>query len=316
MASAIAARMGVPVSVVTGPFANENTAAPPVLGNSGQPPYYAYGPGPGGAIPGGAIYNLNLQQPIVTGIVRAQLRFLATIPRDDGNYDEFILRVYTAAATFHDVLIAQNFYAFLPDNGGVCGYTDAGWDFFQVSGPRPIPGPTLTSAASRKVHGTSGTFDLNLPLSGTRGVECRSGGANGNYTVVFTFSENLTSVNSAAVTPCGRVSSAGLGPDPNQCTVNLTGVCNAQYITVTLAGVHGINGGTTAAASATMGMLLGDTTANGVVNSSDIAQVQSQSGQTLTINNFREDVTVNGVINSSDIVAVQSQSGTALPTPP
>ena len=68
--------------------------------------------------------------------------------------------------------------------------------------------------------------------------------------------------------------------------------------------------------SAQMGVLIGDTTANGAVNSSDIAQTQSQSGQLVTANNFREDVTVNGAINSSDIGLVQSKSGTALPTPP
>jgi hypothetical protein len=65
-----------------------------------------------------------------------------------------------------------------------------------------------------------------------------------------------------------------------------------------------------------MGVLIGDTTANGTVNSSDIAQTQSQSGQPVTANNFREDVTVNGSINSSDIGLVQSKSGTALPTSP
>jgi hypothetical protein len=53
-----------------------------------------------------------------------------------------------------------------------------------------------------------------------------------------------------------------------------------------------------------------------MVNSSDIAQTQSASGQTVSTANFREDVTVNGSINSSDISAVQAASGTALPTPP
>jgi hypothetical protein len=62
-----------------------------------------------------------------------------------------------------------------------------------------------------------------------------------------------------------------------------------------------------------MGVLGGDTTANRAVNSSDIAQTQSQSGQPVTNTNFREDVTVNGAINSSDIAFVQSKSGTALP---
>jgi hypothetical protein len=49
------------------------------------------------------------------------------------------------------------------------------------------------------------------------------------------------------------------------------------------------------------------------VNSSDIAQTQSQSGQPVSASNFREDVTVNGAINSSDVALVQSKSGTALP---
>jgi hypothetical protein len=62
-----------------------------------------------------------------------------------------------------------------------------------------------------------------------------------------------------------------------------------------------------------MGVLEGDTTANRSVNSSDISQTQSQSGQSVTISNFREDVTINGLINSSDISVVQSRSGTALP---
>jgi hypothetical protein len=63
-----------------------------------------------------------------------------------------------------------------------------------------------------------------------------------------------------------------------------------------------------------MGVLVGDTTGNAVVNSSDIAQTQSQSGQAVTAANFREDVNTNGLINSSDIALVQSKSGTALPT--
>ena len=69
-------------------------------------------------------------------------------------------------------------------------------------------------------------------------------------------------------------------------------------------------------ASPQMGVLIGDTTANGAVNSSDIAQTQSQSGQAVTSSNFREDVTANGAINSSDIALVQSKSGTGLPSSP
>jgi hypothetical protein len=88
-----------------------------------------------------------------------------------------------------------------------------------------------------------------------------------------------------------------------------------QYVTVHLTGVTDPNA-TTGNFSATMGVLVGDTTANGSVNSSDIAQTQSQSGQPVTAANFREDVTVDGAINSSDVALVQSQSGTALPPAP
>ena len=105
------------------------------------------------------------------------------------------------------------------------------------------------------------------------------------------------------------------GPNQNQCTVNLTGLTNAQYITVALNGVVNATGAT-GNVSVTMGLLMGDTTANGFVNSSDISQTQSQSGQPVTSSNFREDVTANGAINSSDISLVQSLSGTALPAAP
>jgi len=95
--------------------------------------------------------------------------------------------------------------------------------------------------------------------------------------------------------------------------VNLSGVTNAQTIVIKLLGVSdGIN---TSDVKATRVLLLGDTSSNGAVNSSDISQTQSQSGQLVTSANFREDVTVNGTINSSDIALVQAQSGTGLPTP-
>jgi hypothetical protein len=191
-----------------------------------------------------------------------------------------------------------------------------------------VPPLQLTAAASRKHHQDAsvpidaGTFDVNLPLTGGPGVECRAGPVGGEHKVVFTFTNVLMSVDSvsaSATSPTGPqpVSSSGsIGADTHEYIVDLSGVPNAQYVTVTLNGAHDNFGQIDAAASATMGVLLGDTTANGAVNSSDIAQTQSQSGQPVTVDNFREDVTVNGLIDSSDIALVQSMSGTALPTPP
>ncbi len=89
--------------------------------------------------------------------------------------------------------------------------------------------PTPTSVVSRKTHGTAGDFDIDLPLAGNPAIECRSGGGSNDYTLVFTFANNLTSVSGATVsTGAGSVSSSAIGPNPNQYSVNLTGVTNAQ----------------------------------------------------------------------------------------
>jgi hypothetical protein len=167
-------------------------------------------------------------------------------------------------------------------------------------------------AVSRKTHGNAGTFDIGLPLIGGPGIECRSGGANGDYKVVFVFANPVTAVGGASVN-AGSISSRSTGADPHEYVVNLTGVPNDQRVTVTLTGITDTAGNATNSLAVTMGVVIGDTTGNGAVNSSDISQTQSQSGQPVTIDNFREDVTVNGLINSSDIALVQSNSGTALP---
>jgi hypothetical protein len=92
--------------------------------------------------------------------------------------------------------------------------------------------------------------------------------------------------------------------------VNLTRVGNAQTVVVTLASVNdGIN---TSDVQATIGVLIGDVTADGVVNSADVNQVQSQLGQPVTASNFRDDVKADGVINHQDVNMVESRSGTGL----
>lgn len=169
-------------------------------------------------------------------------------------------------------------------------------------------------AVSRKVHGGAGTFPIPLPVSGTtavtNGIECRSGGATGDHQIVISFGAPVTFASAAMSSGTGSVASTS-GSGTSEATINLTGVANAQRVVVTLNSVF--DGTTTANVAVEMGVLTGDTTGNGSVNSSDIAQTQSQSGQAVTSANFREDVTVNGLINSSDISFVQSQSGTALP---
>ena len=168
-------------------------------------------------------------------------------------------------------------------------------------------------AVSRKVHGSSGTWDIALPATGPIGMECRTGGQNGNFTVVFVFANPIVNVASATVTGTGSVSSRSTGTDPHEYVVNLTGVTNAQRLTVTLMGVTDTVGNNTPSVAATMGVLLGDTNADHFTDAVDVSQVKSQSGNALTTSNFREDVNVDGFIDAVDTSLTKSKSGTALP---
>lgn len=172
----------------------------------------------------------------------------------------------------------------------------------------------LANVVSRKVHGGAGFFDINLPLNDIVGIECRTGGASGNYSIVYTFDRNLTSVGTATVSQgTGSIASRSIGPNPNQYTVNLTGVSNAQHLQVRLDHVHDSAGADLTNVPARVDMLIGDTNGNGSVNSTDVSQTKAQSGAVIGSSNFRTDVTADGQINSSDVSLVKSKSGTALP---
>jgi uncharacterized delta-60 repeat protein len=169
----------------------------------------------------------------------------------------------------------------------------------------PIP----TQAVSRKIHGAAGTFDINLPLTGNVGIECRSGGATNDYQMIINFANSVT-VESASVTS-GTGSVSSFSVSGSQVTVNLTGVTNVQRITVTLMNVN--DGTHMGNVPVSMGVLVGDVNGNAAVNASDVSLTKSQVGQAVSGSNFREDVNANGTISSTDVALVKSDVGTALP---
>lgn len=167
-------------------------------------------------------------------------------------------------------------------------------------------------AVSRKSHGAAGSFDVPLPLSGNPGVECRLAGPKGDYQVVATFPTVVTVTTASVTAGSGGTATVSGSPEVsgNQVTVNLTNVSNAQTISLNLIGVS--DGLTTDNVSIPMGVLIGDTTGNGVVNASDISQVKAQSGAPVSASNFRSDLTANGSINSGDVSLAKVSSGSAL----
>ncbi len=182
-----------------------------------------------------------------------------------------------------------------------------------AGGTPSTPGPvTLSSAASRKIHGAAGTFNIPMPLAGTPGVECRDGGANGDYTLVFTFANPLTSAGGAIVT-AGNGSVSSTSVSGNSLIVNLTNVTTAQRVTVNALDVRDNAGKVSDSVPVTMRVIVGDTGASGSVTGTDVSQTKVQVGAVVGAGNFREDVLANGNINGTDVSAVKVHSGQGVP---
>ena len=92
-------------------------------------------------------------------------------------------------------------------------------------------------------------------------------------------------------------------------TVNLTGVTDAQQLNVNLNGITDAQSQVLPDTSVAMRVLLGDTTNNGVVNASDIAQTKALAGQPVISASFRNDINASGQIDSTDVGVVKSRTG-------
>ena len=173
----------------------------------------------------------------------------------------------------------------------------------------PVPALLLSSTVSRKTQGGAGDFDVSLP-----GVECRSGSANGDYSIVFTFTNDVTGGTASIDSGTGNISGAPVFSGKTA-TVNLTGVANAQNLTVSMNNVIDQYLQTLPSASATVSLLIGDTNGNGTVSSTDVSQTKSEAGHSVTESNFREDVSADGTITSSDVSLVKAHSGESVSAP-
>ena len=199
--------------------------------------------------------------------------------------------------------------AFQPDGKLIAGGLTSSDQYYNNSDfalARYLDGFTLTGAVSRKTHGSAGTFDINLPLTGQSGVECRSTG--GNHSLVFTFSDNPVSGNASVTSGTATISGTATYNNRTM-TVNLTGVADAQTITVMLSNVTDASSRVLPNTTVTVRILAGDTNGNGSVNASDVSQTKARTGQTLDATNFRSDVNANGTVNATDAALVKANVG-------
>ena len=192
------------------------------------------------------------------------------------------------------------------DVAGNNGQLAGGWSITVTATAGPAL--ELSSAVSRKTHTGVGDFDVNLPLVGPPGVECRSGAA--GHTLVFTFNNNITSGSASVTGGTGSVSGSPTFA-ANTMTVNLTGVVNAQTVTVTLSGVTDSFGQVLSNTPITVAFLFCDTTGNGTVTSTDVSDVKGKTGNAVGASNFRADVNLTGTISATDVSQVKANSGSS-----
>ncbi|MBL0125252.1 MAG: hypothetical protein IPP88_22115 [Betaproteobacteria bacterium] len=168
------------------------------------------------------------------------------------------------------------------------------------------PAPLLTGVVSRKAHGNAGPFDLpidsRMPISGNVTVEPRHIG-NGHQ-VVFQFDTAIIAAGNAMVTSGNAIAqSAG-----SEVIVTLSGVADAQRVTISLTGVNGAG-----TASASIGFLVGDVNITRRVDAADASAIKARTGQRANAGNYFYDLNASGVITVSDVSAAKARSGGGIP---
>jgi hypothetical protein len=172
--------------------------------------------------------------------------------------------------------------------------------------------PVPLSAVSPKTHGSAGTFNVDLPLVGKPGIECRSSDTPGQHQIVVTFAGAVT-VGAASVTSgTGKIDNYNV--NGSVVTINLSEVTNAQTIAVSLSDVN--DGTISGTVSVRMGVLLGDVNASGVVTSGDTNLCKAQALQPVTTANFRNDINASGSITTGDVNLIKQNALSQLPSPP
>lgn len=171
--------------------------------------------------------------------------------------------------------------------------------------------PAFASAVSRKVHGSAGTFDLPLSAVATNpSTEPRQGPA---HTLVFNFNKAITG---ATVTVTEGTATAAVPTfSGSSVIVNLSGVANVQYVTVTLSNVMSADGGSGGTGQVRLGFLAGDANQNRVVSLSDVGQINASLAQAVTASTYLKDINASGTLTLADKAIATANLSKALPAP-
>jgi hypothetical protein len=170
---------------------------------------------------------------------------------------------------------------------------------FGIVRPAMAAAPELLSATSRISHGPAGDHDVQLPLKGGSGVECRS--VQNGLTVVLTFSQRL-SPGAKVIVTAGKAKAAAAVVAANVVSVKLTDLVDADTITLSVSRIANLDHDSARRQTVTLRTLLGDVNGDGRVNARDSDLVRLAAKKTTKVNNanFRADLNIDGVISSAD----------------
>lgn len=169
----------------------------------------------------------------------------------------------------------------------------------------------LLRVASRKTHGSAGSFDWRVdntvPIGGAVTVEPRLAGP--AHRIVFRFNQSISAPGTATVTDAGSapIGSATVTANGFEVIVTLSDIADNRRANINLAGVNGsLN------ATAALGFLAGDINKNLRVTAADIAAMKTRLGQTVSEANFHFDLDGSGTISGADLSAMKSRAGKSL----
>jgi hypothetical protein len=219
----------------------------------------------------------------------------------------------TAGLTVAQANTCNLYFTFTPKAAGTRSLT------LNVAHNAPATSLTLTgvgtgvvlpvAAVSRKVHGAAGTFDLALTADRLNPTtEPRLGPT---FTIVVPFASAVTGA-TAAITE-GTATAGTPAFSGNEVIVNLSGVADQQYVTLTLTDVATAGG--TASGSVRLGFLMGDANQNRVVTVADLGLVNAQLAQVVTPANFLKDINASGAVTVADKGLTNANLTRNLPAP-
>ncbi|WP_428938072.1 glucoamylase family protein [Fontivita pretiosa] len=199
------------------------------------------------------------------------------------------------------------------------------WDTFKqhavarqaVASAFPSVTPTLLGAASRKT-GSMGTVDLPLSLNDEAlAVESRAGGPT---QLVLSFGASIvkgSNFNVSLTTPTGGANGIVLNStvSGSSLIIDVSGVADAQTLVVNITDVRHFSD--TAAGNYTLrlGVLAGDATGDGRVDTADL-NIVSANWQATGATCAQGDFTSDGMVNSRDLLVLSGNWNESLPAAP